>query len=86
MQMEVSRSMEAGNYSLENGAFVSITKGAALDYSLMRSSQLSALLNAMQVPGFSQCSSEIQSDCVWLAQSLSDEIKHLFEIVAADKK
>jgi hypothetical protein len=84
METEVTATDTA--YEIENGAIVSIKKGCALDYSLMRSSQLCALLNVIQAPEFSQFPAETRGDCIWLAQSLSGEIKHLFEIVAADKK
>lgn len=73
-----------GAYSVENGATVSIKQGFALDYSRMRASQLTGLLEAIAAPGFSDCSETVKADCLWLAVTLSTEVKQLFEVVAAD--
>jgi hypothetical protein len=70
------------SYELENGATVSVKNGYALDYSLMRASQLKGLLGAMLAPGFAGCASTVKDDCLWLAHSLATEIAPLFEIVA----
>lgn len=75
-----------GTYSVENGATVSIAKGGALDYSLMRASQLCSLLHVIQAPGFSDCSDTIKADCTWLATCLSEEVKQLFKLVDADAR
>lgn len=73
-----------GTYSIENGATVSIKQGYALDYSLMRASQLNGLLEAIAAPGFSDCSKSAKADCIWLAVCLSKEVKQLLEVVDAD--
>lgn len=78
--------MPIGMYSIENGATVSIKQGCALDFSLMRASQLCGLLEVIAAPGFSDCSESAKSDCIWLAVGLSTEVKKLFEVVAADVK
>lgn len=74
-----------GTYQIENGATVIINSDTAADYSLMRASQLSAILNVMALQGFSEASEETRSDCLWLANTLSAEIKSLIPILSSVK-
>lgn len=75
-----------GTYSIDNGGTVSIKQGYALDFSLMKASQLNGLLEIMMAPGFSACSEIGKADCLCLAADLAKEVKNLFEVVAADAK
>jgi hypothetical protein len=79
-----------GSFKSFNGGHVFIEKGNAQDYASMRASQLSALIqlqwlvNEAHGAGGSTLGKGANSDVLWLASSLAEELVFLIDLVDAD--
>lgn len=77
-----------GEYDIDCGGRVSITRNSASDYASMRAAQLASLLQIIHGGGgdsFRDYDDSIQDQVLWLAAGFAEELKKLIPLIDADR-